>query len=204
MNVKATMSEPKQAHYNRTLLTDEQIRAHTIGDLRPLCDKILLVEYDPNWPHLFQREAARVRAALGDRALCIEHIGSTSVAGLTAKPIIDMLLVVLSSAHENAYVPALEEAGYVLRIREADWHEHRMLNGPDTKVNLHVFSSGCPEITRVLRFRDRLRSNAADRDLYARMKLALAEKEWKYVQHYADAKTALIEEILARAQVDQE
>ena len=111
-----------------------------------------------------------------------------------------MLLVVVDSADEDAYVPSLEDAGYVLRIREPDWHEHRMLNGPGAKINLHVLSQGCPEIDRVLKFRERLRTNAADRDLYARTKLALAEKEWKYVQNYADAKTDVIEEILARAQ----
>ena len=121
--------------------------------------------------------------------------------GLVAKPIIDMLLVVTDSADEDAYVPAMEAAGYVLRIREANWYEHRMFKGPDTEINLHVFSRGCPEIDRMLMFRDWLRRNAADRDLYARTKLALARKEWKYVQNYADAKTIVIEEIIARARV---
>jgi len=74
-----------------------------------------------------------------------------------------------------------------------------MFTGPDTDVNLHVFSSGCPEIDRLLMFRDRLRSNAADRDLYARSKRELARRDWKHIQNYADAKTAVIEEILARA-----
>ena len=185
---------------NRTPLTEAQIRAKTVGDLQPLSDKIQLVEYDPEWPTVFGREAEMARAVLGSRALQIEHIGSTSVPGLPAKPIIDMLLVVVDSADEDAYVPSLEDAGYVLRIREPDWHEHRVLNGPGAKINLHVFSPGCPEIDRVLKFRERLRTNAADRDLYARTKLALADKEWKYVQNYADAKTDVIEEILARAQ----
>ncbi len=118
--------------------------------------------------------------------------------GLAAKPIIDIVLAVADSGDENAYLPALEGAGYSLRIREPDWHQHRMLKGPDTDVNLHVFSQGCPEIGRVLAFRDWLRSDAADRDLYQSTKLELAGKEWKDVQEYADAKTALIEEILAR------
>jgi GrpB-like predicted nucleotidyltransferase (UPF0157 family) len=110
-----------------------------------------------------------------------------------------MLLVVSDSADEDAYAPALEAAGYLLRIRETDWYEHRMFKGPDTEINLHVLSSDCPEIDRVLMLRDWLRSNDADRELYARTKLALAQREWKYVQNYADAKTAVIEEILARA-----
>ena len=162
--------------------------------------RILIVDYDPQWPELFAREADRIRAVLGSRALRIEHAGSTSVPGLVAKPIIDMLLVVNDSADEDMYVPALEAAGYVLRIRETNWYEHRMFKGPDTEINLHVFSSGCPEIDRMLMFRDWLRSNAADRDLYARTKLALAQKEWKYVQNYADAKTVVIEEIKTHTQ----
>jgi GrpB-like predicted nucleotidyltransferase (UPF0157 family) len=184
---------------NRTPLTEDQIRSYTIGELRPLSGRILIVDYDPQWPELFRREADRIRAALGPRALRIEHTGSTSVPGLAAKPIIDVLLVVTDSSDEDAYVPALEAAGYSLRIREPDWFEHRMFKGPDTEIHLHVLSSGCPEIGRMVMFRDWLRSNAADRDLYARTKLTLALKDWKYSQNYADAKTAIIEEILARA-----
>jgi len=164
-----------------------------------MSNPILIVDYDPQWPELFKREADRIRAALGSRALRIEHTGSTSVPGLAAKPVIDVLLVVTDSADEGAYLPALEAAGYVLHIREPHWHEHRMFNRPDTETNMHVFSSGCPEIDRVLMFRDWLRANAADRALYARTKLALAQKEWGHVQNYADAKTVVIEEILARA-----
>jgi GrpB-like predicted nucleotidyltransferase (UPF0157 family) len=160
---------------------------------------ILIADYDPKWPELFALEADRIRGRLGERALRVEHTGSTSVPGLVAKPIIDVLLVVNDSADEDAYVPDLEAAGYVLRIREPEWFEHRMFKGPDTDINLHVLSSGCAEIDRILIFRDWLRRKARDRDLYARTKLALAQQEWKDVQDYADAKTAVIEEILARA-----
>jgi GrpB-like predicted nucleotidyltransferase (UPF0157 family) len=164
-----------------------------------LACRIPIVEYDPRWPELFAREADRIRSVLGSEALRIEHVGSTSVPGLAAKPVIDLLLAVADSAREVAYAPALEAAGYALRIRELDWYEHRMFKGPDTDINLHVFSSGCAEIDRMLLFRDWLRSNAADRDLYARTKLALAQKDWTEVQHYADAKTAVVAEITARA-----
>ena len=162
-------------------------------------NRIVLVDYDPRWPALFERESDRIRLALGSRALRIEHTGSTSVPGLVAKPIVDILLVVNNSAHEDAYAPALIASGYALHIREPGWFEHRMFKGPDTQINLHVFSSGCSEIERVLMFRDWLRVNAADRNLYARAKLALAEKEWKYVDDYAAAKTLVIQEILGRA-----
>jgi GrpB-like predicted nucleotidyltransferase (UPF0157 family) len=184
---------------NRPPSTEEDIRAYTIGELKPLSGRIQLVNYDPQWPEQFDREAARLRTILGNRALRIEHAGSTSVPGLPAKPIIDMLLVVASSAAEDAYVPGLEAAGYVLRIREPHWYQHRVFKGPDTDINLHVFSSGCPEVDRMLMFREWLRVHAADRELYARTKLALAQNDWKYVQNYADAKTAVIEQIIARA-----
>jgi GrpB-like predicted nucleotidyltransferase (UPF0157 family) len=97
-------------------------------------------------------------------------------------------------------VPPLEAIGYVLRVREPEWYEHRMLRGYDPPVNLHVFNPGCEELDRTLRFRDWMRTHPEDRDLYARTKRELAAKEWKYVQNYADAKTEVIKEILGRAQ----
>ena len=179
--------------------TEEQLRAAHIGELTPLAGPIQIVDYDPEWPRLFEREVERIQAALSDRVLMLEHVGSTSVPGLAAKPRIDILLAVADSADEQAYVPALEAAGYVLRIREPDWYEHRVFKGPDTDVNLHVFSQGCTEIDRMLLFRDWLRNNASDLLLYERTKRELARKDWQYMQNYADAKTDVVEEILARA-----
>ena len=184
--------------------TEEQIRAAHVGKLVPLVAPIQIVDYDPEWPQLYKREAARVQFALGDRVLLLEHAGSTSVPGLAAKPKIDMLLVVANSADESAYVPALEASAYVLRIREPDWYEHRMFKGPDTDINLHVFSSSCREIDRMLLFRDWLRSNESDRRLYERTKRELARNDWKYMQNYADAKTSVVEEILVRARRHEE
>src|SRR5215472_480818 len=174
-------------------------KIEVLGDRRPLNGPIDLREYDPEWPALFLREADRVRAALGERVLMLEHVGSTSVPKLAAKPIIDMLLAVADSPDEPAYVPAMEAVGYVLHIRQPEWHQHRLLKGPDTNINLHVFSVGCPEIDRMLLFRDWLRSNEAERALYERVKRELAKQTWKYVQNYADAKTTVVEEIIARA-----
>jgi GrpB-like predicted nucleotidyltransferase (UPF0157 family) len=121
------------------------------------------------------------------------------VPGLAAKPIIDIVLAVPDSADEAAYVPALERAGYVLHNREPGWLEHRMFKGPDVDVNLHVFSAGEPEIDRMIGFRDWLRSHDDDRDAYLRVKQQLAQRTWRHVQHYADAKTAIVQQILARA-----
>jgi GrpB-like predicted nucleotidyltransferase (UPF0157 family) len=106
---------------------------------------------------------------------------------------------VADSADEETYAPALEAADYVLRVREPDWYEHRMFRGPGANVQVHVLSEGCPEIERMLLFRDRLRIDRADRELYERRKRELAREEWKYVQNYADAKGAVVEGIIARA-----
>lgn len=180
-------------------LSEEYMRSVHVGELVPLAGPIQIADYDPEWPTLFAREAERVRAALGERVLLLEHVGSTSVPGLAAKPRIDMLLVVENTADEPTYVPAMEAAGYVLHIREPEWHEHRLFKGPDTDINLHVFSQGCSEIERMLLFRNWLRNNASDRLLYERTKRELARKNWKYGQNYADAKTTVVEEIIARA-----
>ena len=176
------------------------MRAVTIGDLKPLSGRILVVDYRLEWPHLFASQTATIRTALGERVLLLEHVGSTSVPGLTAKPIIDILLVVADPVDEASYVPALERIGYTLRIREPDWYQHRMLRGVEPDVNLHVFGPDCKEVTRMLLMRDWLRENETDRELYARTKRELAQREWKYVQNYADAKTDVVEAILARAQ----
>ena len=180
--------------------SEEELRAaHVSGEPARLDGQIELAEYDPAWPRLFAREAERIWATLGERALLVDHVGSTSIPGLAAQPVIDILLAVEDSANEAAYVTDLEAAGYTLHIREPDWHEHRLFKGPDTKVNLHVFSTGSVEIERMLRFRDHLRTNDADRELYLQTKRELASRTWQYTQHYADAKSQVVEEILRRA-----
>jgi GrpB-like predicted nucleotidyltransferase (UPF0157 family) len=178
---------------------EAEIRAAWTVEAPRLDGKVRLVDYDPNWPILFEREGQRIRGALGSEVIDLEHTGSTSVPGLAAKPIVDMLLVVPNSAHEPAYLPALEAAGYRLVIREPDWFEHRVFKGPDTNVNLHVLSEGSPETVRILAFRDWLRTHDDDRQLYERTKRELADREWAYIQNYADAKSEVVEQILARA-----
>ena len=178
--------------------SEEELRAsHVSGS--PSSGPVVLVDYDPEWPRLYERKAERIRAALGERALQIEHTGSTSIPGLAAKPIIDIVLAVADSVDETTYVPPLEAAGYVLRVREPDWFEHRLLKGADPAANVHVFSTGCVEIERMLLFRDRLRANDAERELYEQTKRELARREWKFVQHYADAKSEVVEAIIERA-----
>ena len=178
---------------------DRELAEVTIGGPRPLLGLVEIHDYDPDWPRLYEREEERIRSVLGQRVIRIEHVGSTSVPGLPAKPLIDVALEVPDSADEAAYLPALEAAGYTLRIREPDWFEHRVFKGPDTDVNVHVFGVGCEEVDRMLLFRDWLRGNAADREFYAVKKRELAGREWKYMQQYADAKTSVVDEIMARA-----
>lgn len=171
----------------------------TIGERAPHNATVHLAPYDAAWPADYERLRAAIRDALGDRALRLEHVGSTSVPGLAAKPVIDIVMAVADSSDEASYVPALERRGFTLRIREPEWHEHRLLKGPGKKANLHVFSESCEEIRRMVSFRDRLRAHPADRRLYEETKRALAARTWKHVQHYADAKAAVVEEILSRA-----
>jgi GrpB-like predicted nucleotidyltransferase (UPF0157 family) len=161
---------------------------------------INIVDYDTDWPKKFERHTRIIADALGVVALRIEHIGSTSVPGLAAKPIIDILVVVADSADESAYRAQLEAGGYVLRVREPDWNEHRMFRTPEKDVHVHVYSVGCPEIERNLTFRDRLRKNSGDRSRYETTKRELATREWPSMNAYADAKTAVIESIIAAAQ----
>jgi GrpB-like predicted nucleotidyltransferase (UPF0157 family) len=180
--------------------TDEEMAALRVsGSVTAWNNTIPLFDYDPAWPVQYAGEEAKIRAALGAGAVVLEHVGSTSIAGIPAKPIIDILLAVANSADEGAYVPALSAHGYRLHIREPDWHEHRVLKGDDPLVNLHVFTVGSPEIARMVGFRDRCRTHPEERDLYARTKRELAARTWRHVQHYANAKSEVVEEIIARA-----
>lgn len=159
--------------------------------------EIVIVAHDSAWAARFERERERISAALGIRAHAIEHVGSTAVPGLAAKPIVD-LLVGVSDPEDESIVSTLEAAGYELRVREPG---HRMLRTHALDVHVHIWAAADPEVARVLRFRDRLRADAADREAYERLKYELAEREWEDMNAYADAKGTLIEEILGRAEV---
>lgn len=176
-------------------MADEPSKTGLIGGVEKR--RIAIADYDPDWPKKFERQARRIARALGRAALRIEHIGSTSVPGLAAKPIVDILVVVADSADESAYLPQLEAAGYDLRVREPGWNEHRMFRTPEQDVHVHVYSEGCPEVERNLTFRDRLRRNPDDRRRYERTKRELAAQEWPDMNAYAEAKTEVIESILA-------
>jgi GrpB-like predicted nucleotidyltransferase (UPF0157 family) len=160
---------------------------------------IVVVESDPGWLRKFATQREKILGALSIKALAIDHIGSTSVPGLAAKPIIDVCLTVADTTNEGSYLPDLQSVGYQLRVREPAFYEHRMLRTMTRDVNVHVFSLGYPEIARYLVFRDWLRQNRDDRYLYESTKRRLASKHWPTTQHYADAKTGVIMEIMGRA-----
>ena len=135
---------------------------------------IRVVEYDERWPADFERVTAQIGQALGDRVVAIHHVGSTSVPGLPAKPVIDIDLVVADSADEAAYVPDLVSAGFVHTIREPWWHEHRLLTYDDPLAYVHVFGPDCPEVVRHLMFHDWLVEHPEDRETYADAKRTAA------------------------------
>jgi GrpB-like predicted nucleotidyltransferase (UPF0157 family) len=178
----------------------EQRDSHVTTDDLGSSRRIQIATYNSAWPILFEQQAARIRGALKETALRIEHVGSTSVPGLAAKPVIDIHLAVQDSADENVHGPPLEKAGFRLIVREPDWFEHRMYVDLDPGVNLHVFSKGCPELARCRLFRDWLRIDQADRELYSQVKQTLALREWDHINDYADAKRDIINEIMARAE----
>jgi GrpB-like predicted nucleotidyltransferase (UPF0157 family) len=167
----------------------------------PMTD-VRVVAADPTWPARFARLAAAIAEALGERAIAIDHVGSTSVPDLPAKPVIDIDLTVADSADESAYVPALRRCGFTLVVREPWWNEHRLLRRSDPSCNLHVFSTGSPELERHRIFRDWLRVNPDDRSRYAHIKLLAAEQTRAAGGHTMDynaAKESVIREIYDRA-----
>ncbi|QNE36559.1 GrpB family protein [Leifsonia shinshuensis] len=187
--------------------TPEQITHHSDPnpdedpwvDGPPPPEPVVIVEYDPGWPERAAALAADIRAALGDRVLGLEHVGSTSVPGLAAKDVIDLDLTLADSRDEAAYLPALESIGYRLTIREPSWHEHRCLtrmSGP--RANLHVWSPDSPELVRHRIFRDWLRTHPDDRERYVDAKRA-AIPGADAVQEYNLRKQAVIREIYDRA-----
>lgn len=177
-------------------LTDDRLNALLVRGMRPV--RVELLDHDPAWVERCATRAAELRAALGRRARLVEHVGSTSVPGLVAKPIVDIVLGVDDPDDEPAYLPDLKALGYDLRVREPG---HRCLRAgePDERVNLHCYRHDDPEIRRLLVFRDRLRADPADRERYAATKRGLAGREWRDINFYAEAKSPVIGEILRRA-----
>ena len=173
----------------------QYLKAVTIGEPEHANDGIIIADYDPSWPVVYQQLAKDIDKALKGVDHTIEHVGSTSVPGLCAKPIIDILLLVDDPTNEALYVPKLKKLGYVLRIRERDWFNHRMLKHQDPLVNLHVFDFQCSEAMSMIEFRDWLIDHPQDKALYGQTKKALSKQSFEYVQDYANAKSKVVRTI---------
>ena len=157
------------------MTSEKYLKEVTVGPVSALSGKVVLEEYDAAWKGIFEEEKEKIGRALGRNGIVTEHVGSTSVPGLCAKPVIDILLIVRDSSDEDAYVPQLERVGYTMRIREPEWFRHRIM----------------------LDFRDWLRTDEGDRMLYGNTKKALVQREWHYLQDYADAKSDVVREIFS-------
>lgn len=155
-----------------------------------------LVDHDPAWADAYRDHERRIRTALGALARQVEHIGSTSVVGLAAKPIVDIVVAVDDITAEEDYLAPLLSAGYVLRVREPG---HRMVRTPERDAHVHLLEAGDADIDAYLLLRDLLRRDESARDLYEGTKRELIAREWADMNEYADAKTSVIEELLRRA-----
>jgi GrpB-like predicted nucleotidyltransferase (UPF0157 family) len=170
---------------------------------RPTIEAVRIVAHSPDWAEIFDRQMERIAKALPELARHIDHVGSTAVPDLEAKPVIDIDLIIDDPNQEENYVPSLAALGYVLTVRETSWYGHRMLRHDQPRVNLHVFGPRCPEHFRHLLFRDWLRNHPEDRILYARAKLeALANLEAQdepiSTQDYNRNKEAVIRDIFRK------
>ncbi|KAI0422811.1 GrpB domain protein [Xylaria grammica] len=162
---------------------------------------IKIVEYRPEWPAMFAEVEKRIRQALGDRVVVIQHVGSTSVPGLAAKDVIDVDLAVADPADEESYVPDLQAAGFIFLLREPSWYQHRFFHLEEPYTNLHVFGSDSSEMVRHRLFRDWLREHEDDRERYAAVKREAAEvaaAAGENVQQYNNRKESGLRDILQR------
>ncbi|MBP7807182.1 GrpB family protein [Candidatus Saccharibacteria bacterium] len=159
--------------------------------------KIEVVPYDEEWPSIFEQQKQRIRDALNSKAFRIDHVGSTSIPNMSAKPIIDIQVSVDNPDNEQTFLKPLEKAGYMLRVREKG---HRMFRTPELDVHIHICKTGSDWERRHLLFRDWLRTDKDDHNAYRQLKETLAEQDWETMNHYADAKSDLIQEITKHAE----
>jgi len=174
---------------------DEALDAVLVGGREQR--RVVMAEPDPRWPAVFDRHRAAIAAALGARARRIDHVGSTAIPSLAAKPIVDIQVTVDDPEDDPSFRPALEGLGYVLRVREA---RHRMFRTPSRDVQVHVWAAGSDDERRHVLFRDWLRVDEPDRRLYEDTKRRLAGRRWPDVNYYAEAKSPVIVEIMDRAE----
>ncbi|MEU8330087.1 GrpB family protein [Micromonospora sp. NPDC048839] len=192
------MAEYPQDVVQRFHGTPEQVDAGLVGEPPRTWESVVIEEYDPAWAQRFRAVRSSLTEALGGLVISLEHVGSTAVPQLAAKPVIDVDLVIEDTAEESGYLPALAQLGYRLVLREPWWHGHRMLLSSAEDVNLHVWPQGAPEPVRHRLFRDWLRAHPHDRERYAVAKRRLARDTAHRPRDYSLAKNEVIDEIYAR------
>jgi GrpB-like predicted nucleotidyltransferase (UPF0157 family) len=190
------LTEYPQAVTQRFHGTPEQTAGAQVGEWPTTSETIVIDDYDAAWADRFAAAGSAIREVLGELIVDVEHVGSTSVPGLAAKPIVDIDLTLRDSADESCYVAPLETLGYRLVLREPWWYGHRMLVSSAADINLHVWPPDAPEPVRHRLFRDWLRSHPEDRELYASTKRHLASNTAP--GDYSLAKNDVIDEIFAR------
>jgi GrpB-like predicted nucleotidyltransferase (UPF0157 family) len=182
------------SHHPTDPYLDRWLDQAIIGERQP--GPVRLVEYDAHWPAQFERIRERLVHALRATATTVEHIGSTAIPGMVAKPIVDVLVTVNDVEDEPRYLPAIVGLGYALRVREDG---HRMFRPASRDAHVHVCAEGSRKQRDYLLLGDWLRRSAEDRGAYGRLKWKLATEDWPDVNYYAQAKSPLISQILERA-----
>ena len=165
-----------------------------------LGDPIEIAPYDPGWPERFREQAGRLRLALGSVALGIDHVGSTAVPGLPAKPVIDIDVSVRALEPPDSYEVSLTQLGFVLGAVDAEQRFYREPEGEPRRTHIHVCEAGGDYERRHLLFRDYLRTHPEVAAEYAAMKRELAEKYRRDRDAYTDAKGPFIREVERRAE----
>lgn len=176
--------------------------AHMVKELGPQMLRVVVVlPYDPLWPARFEAEATAVRVALGESLIAIEHIGSTSVPGLAAKPIIDIMPIVHDVRSVDKQISAMAAAGFVPRGEFGLPGRRYFVKGPAHArlVHCHIYAADNPEVTRHVAFRDYLRSHPAAMQAYADLKRDLAQRHPDDIVAYMDGKDGLIKQVEAEA-----
>lgn len=192
------MTEYPQEVTQRFHGTPEQMATALVGQPPRTGQSIVIQDYDPAWADRFAAASSQLSEVLGGLIITVEHVGSTSVPGLAAKPVIDIDLLIEETTDESRYMPALEGLGYRLVLREPWWYGHRMLVSSAEDVNLHVWPRAAPEPVRHRLFRDWLRSHPEDRELYATAKRRIARDTADQPGDYSLAKNNVIDDIYAR------
>lgn len=161
-----------------------------------------VVPADPSWPAQFALVKSRIEAALGSQVTAVDHVGSTSVPDMIAKPVIDIDVTVANIQDESTYALALEDAGFQFILRDPSWNQHRLFYGYEPPANVHVFGPESKELIRHAAMRDWLKEHPEDRKIYADIKIKASKEaieNGEDVNQYNDRKSAVLQEILARA-----